>query len=402
MAREPESRPDSAGAAFALLNAGIDPPRPIDTPETFASWVSSGRLVGRESVLETLRLTLAGHAAAVPLARRPISTRGRAAASPGEALAPRVMMISGPPGSGKSRLVREFGQDLQLEGWRTLANALATRPAARCSRSPIFSRRPAPAGSMPAPLADVLDPGVRPPGARRARRARQGRDCGPASRRVSTTSPATAPVSSSSKTCNGPTRPGFDLLEHLLLREERPRWLVIGTLRDGAAAGGAAAGGAVGGRLARLQERSGLKHLALAPLDASQTTDLLVSMLPFAEPPRALAALLLEKTGGAALHIEEILKGLFAAGLLAAPRRDLDLSDRSRRRPAAAGLSRRSRPAADRHPAGRAGARGAHAGGPARPVPMALLAAPSRAAALRLDRRQDAARGRSRWRRCIS
>src|SRR3989441_7757270 len=52
--REPAARPASAAEALELLNTGMAVPLHLDTPETYASFVTSGRFIGRDAELSTL------------------------------------------------------------------------------------------------------------------------------------------------------------------------------------------------------------------------------------------------------------------------------------------------------------------------------------------------------------
>ena len=137
MARRPEDRPASAEAALALLNAGAATPRPLDTPETFAAWIASGPLVGRTGSRRRLDDVTARHLGRGTAGA--VAERG-AVAEAGEA--PRILVISGPPGAGKSRVAREVRQAMQLAGHPTLEGRCdegagdALQPFSRCCRRP--------------------------------------------------------------------------------------------------------------------------------------------------------------------------------------------------------------------------------------------------------------------------
>src|SRR2546426_11837113 len=92
MERAPASRPASAAAALDRLNTGLAQPHRIDTPETYASFVTSGRFVGRDRELSTLMQ---------------LATEHMLAAEADDRL-PRLVLLSGPSGIGKSRLLREL------------------------------------------------------------------------------------------------------------------------------------------------------------------------------------------------------------------------------------------------------------------------------------------------------
>src|SRR5436309_3617479 len=102
LAVDPDDRPETAAEALDLLNDGASAPLRLDTPETYASFVASGRFIGRDSELETL----------VGLATEHVQSGGQ------DDRLPRFVMLSGPSGIGKSRLLRELKNRLQLAGIR--------------------------------------------------------------------------------------------------------------------------------------------------------------------------------------------------------------------------------------------------------------------------------------------
>jgi Nif-specific regulatory protein len=301
LALDPEARPASAFAALELLNADAPARLSLDTPETHASYVSSGAFIGRDAELENLLDLAHAHVAG--------DTAGPSR--------PRVVLISGGSGVGKSRLLRELKHRLQLAGIRSLTGryyedgGTPLQPFVE-----ILRQLPHEPPALPDPLRRVLEQ-VLP---------RAG-------------SPAIAPESAAGALSKpeviaglaaildqlaGETRgvlfvedlhwgdaAGAELLEHLLLRAIRSRWLVIGSLRDEEARGK---------EIDRLLSRSGaferLRVLPLAPLSLEQTIDLLESMVPFAEPPERLARLLLERSGGNPLYLEELMRGLAEEGTL--------------------------------------------------------------------------------------
>jgi len=312
MARRPEDRPANAEAALALLNAGAATARPLDTPETFAAWIASGPLVGRSESRRRLDDITTRHLGGG--AARAVSEAGATAA--GATLgssatgheAPRVLVITGPSGSGKSRVVRETRQELQLAGHRTLEG--------RCDEGAGDALQPFSAllsaaratAALPAPLAAALDQAL-------------GRAGGAGRPRLEKAELVTALGECLDHLADG--RPGvlflenlqwaggpaIALLEHLLLRDTASRWLVVATLRqEGTTAPGDDA------ELRRLLARPRLVSAPLGTLDLGDTTDLLSSTLPFAAPPGDLARRLLDRTGGNPLHVEEVLKALFSGG----------------------------------------------------------------------------------------
>lgn len=93
IAKAPDDRPSSAGDVIAHLSRAAQIDAPLDTSETLASHVLSARLVGRDAELEEL-------------------VRRAEAARAGQ----RPILLEGESGTGKSRLLREVRQRVQLRG----------------------------------------------------------------------------------------------------------------------------------------------------------------------------------------------------------------------------------------------------------------------------------------------
>src|SRR5262249_10701048 len=105
--------------------------------------------------------------------------------------------------------------------------------------------------------------------------------------------------------------PGIDLLDHLLQETSRSPWLFVGSLRDEEAAAAP-----VAGLMKRFSSAPRLRQLTLLPLDTSQVTDLIASMVPFEGRPEGLARILVERTAGNPLYLEEMMKALAEEGTL--------------------------------------------------------------------------------------
>jgi Nif-specific regulatory protein len=315
MAHDPADRPASASAALDLLNAGGARPQRLDTPETYASYVTSGRFVGRDRDLDDLLSLATAHAAAPP----DDDTR------------PRLVAVRGPSGIGKSSLLRELKHRLQLAGTRILSG--------RCFEEggvpfqpfvEVLRQLPDPAG-LPAGLRPIIDQ-VLPPSAESdaategaggaspeaSATAGRGRAAGPQIDRDELNSGLAQSLDWLAQGVPGvivledmhwSDSPSVDLLEHLILRKIRGPWLVIASLRDeeGRTA-------PVGALLERHADSARLRRIDLKPLDLDQVTEFIASMLPFSESPSGLARILVERTEGNPLYLEELMKSLAEEG----------------------------------------------------------------------------------------
>src|SRR6185503_16761428 len=104
LALEPSARPAHAFEVVAALGDAVGVTLPLETPGTARCWALSSLLVGREREQRELQAALA-----------------RAAAGTGA----RVFVVSGGPGSGKTRLVRQLARLAETGGWR-VASATAS------------------------------------------------------------------------------------------------------------------------------------------------------------------------------------------------------------------------------------------------------------------------------------
>ena len=298
LAVRPEDRPASAGAALARWQIGQVSPQPLDTPETVASFITSSDLVGRKEEFSALRRFAMAHA-------QPGS---------GTSPAPRMVLVSAPAGAGKSRLLREVRQELQLRGVRTLAirahesGGSALQPFTELLRP----RRDDP-GLAPE-LLDAISQALGDPetgGASRRRTARLGKAelmtrLGACLDHL----PGEGPGVLFIEDLQWADAPAIDLIRHLVLRSDRSRWQMIGSLRH-AGSGGKAP---IDFFMRRFGEHSEPQHLKLEPLSLTETEQLLGTMLPWDSPPGALAHRLHESSSGNPLILEELLKSLIAEG----------------------------------------------------------------------------------------
>jgi Nif-specific regulatory protein len=283
MARSPADRPANAEEALRLLGEAGTKPLPRDTDETFAARLRGAPLVGRDRETAALGDAIRAHAQGGGV---------------------RIVLITGPEGSGKSRLVDATRREAQLASVRTLSGR--AHEAGGSSLQPVHGI-----------LTAALQAGRVPDAARPALDRMLGQLAGAARRlsRQEAISGAAHVLDRMAEDESGvlflddlqwATPPALSLLEHLLARPAASPWLVVATARD------------EDGRAAwrRLLGRPGVMHLALQPLDAAGTLRLMQAMLPFAAPPEALAAHLARRSAGRPLHVIESLVRMFAEGRL--------------------------------------------------------------------------------------
>jgi Nif-specific regulatory protein len=297
--RDPGDRPASAEEALAALNAGTRAPQPRDTPETFAGRLRSAPLTGRDGEVRALDAVIRGHLAA---------GASGATTSPTGSAAARVVIVSGAAGSGKTRLVEEARQRLQLASSPTLAGRAdefgghALQPFDQMLAAARAAGR-LPAALEPA-LAQALGPAADRGGAARLDRAGIVAALARALDALAEGKPGILFL----EDLQWGSPAALDVLEHLAARTAPSPWLVVLTLREGPSATEA--------RWNALVRKPGVQRIPLPPFDAARLEQVLGSMLPFERPPRPLAARLYDLKLTQPYHAEEILKSLFAAGRL--------------------------------------------------------------------------------------
>ncbi|MBI1950654.1 MAG: serine/threonine-protein kinase PknK, partial [Acidobacteria bacterium] len=217
LAPAPASRPANAAAALDLLNRSAATPLSLDTPETYASFVTSGRFVGRDAELESLLDLATTHAlAAAPAARQP-----------------RLVLLSGPAGIGKSRLLRELKHRLQLAGVRNLTGrcyedgGVPFQPFVEILRQ---LPRPSPLPPALRPILDQLAPSERGAAPASERAGKQEFITGVADLLAHLAEGSNGVVFL--EDLHWSDAPGVDLLDLMLRRPGAGPWLCIGSLRD--------------------------------------------------------------------------------------------------------------------------------------------------------------------------
>jgi Nif-specific regulatory protein len=308
IARDPAARPASAGAALELLNRGSEAPASLDTPETYASLVGSGRFVGRDGDLASLF----DLAAAVVL--DPSIDDGR----------PRVVLIDGPSGIGKSRLLREMKNRLQLAGIRTLTGRCYEDGGVPFQPFVEILRQLPGRADLPPEMRAALDQVLPAEAGAGSSTGSGAAAAGDLSAERADKSTFLAALAATLDRLGGDRPgvlvledlhwgdgPGVELLEHLLLRPRRAPWLFVGSVRDDEAEKAP-----IGDFVKRFAPFPQLRRVSLRPLDAEQVTDLLASMVPFEERPVRLARLLIERSEGNPLFLEELMRSLAEDGTL--------------------------------------------------------------------------------------
>jgi transcriptional regulator with GAF, ATPase, and Fis domain/predicted ATPase/predicted Ser/Thr protein kinase len=302
LARDPAARPASSSAALELLNAGSAEPQTLDTPETYASFVTSGKFVGRDAELASLIDLAADHV------RHPGADDGR----------PRLVLVSGASGIGKSRLLREMKHRLQLAGIRNLTGrcyedgGVPFQPFVEVLRQLPHERE------VPARARAVLDQLLaEKSGAEGAQLSAPRTPGGKTDKGEFLSGLAEAFETLAAETpgivfledLHWSDAPGVDLLEHLIQRPARGQWLFVGSLRDEEARTAP-----IGSFVQRFGSAPRVRRVPLDPLDPEEVTDLLASMVPFEDRPAKLARLLAERTDGNPLYVEELMRSLAEEG----------------------------------------------------------------------------------------
>ncbi len=301
--KNPEDRPRSAAVLLRALNEALGTDYPLETRETRESYLTAAVLVGRDSEMDVLRSAL------------------RALREAGAQSVPRLILIGGESGAGKSRLLREFRYQVQTEGLEFFLGSCyetgraiyqpfveAFRFFSPAAREILEAREPggidARVAAVLAPLFPDLFPAVEPGDSAGGDQAAK-----------------TLLFESAARILQelGSRRPFLLALEDLhwadaltleflrYLRDRSPALpvLMVGTYRDDEVAGRPLES------LAAETPPAGLQvTLRLRRLEVEEIARLVRSMLSLEEEPGELALLLHRQTAGNPLFIEEILKAL--------------------------------------------------------------------------------------------
>ncbi|MHC4393109.1 MAG: serine/threonine-protein kinase, partial [Planctomycetota bacterium] len=325
LAKEAHERPASAALTLEALGARE---ADAETEETHASYVSAGRLVARPSEVQAA-LTWA-HA---------WGDDAKGAMDAPHRDVPPLLVVTGPPGIGKSRLLRELRLDAQLSDTRVVeARGDADRPYAALSELTADCLQLVPRSELEALLggtsdlcfqfahagagADIPAPALPDETA--------GAD-GERSRTRLFDAVTTFLIAASWRRATlflvhglGNAEPGTQaLLVHLvralgLAARAAPTMRDRPLLRIAASCGTAGHGaGELPEWLASLRDEALLTTLPLTPIGPSGTDALLDTMLGTGdERPRGLAPWLHQRTGGNPFFMEEVVRSLLREGRL--------------------------------------------------------------------------------------
>ena len=299
--KDPNDRPRSAAALLREVNEALGTAHVLETKETRESYLTGATLVGREEEMQVLRLAL----------------KSLSAPDGG----PRLILIGGESGVGKSRLLREFRTLIQTEGVQFLSGSCyetaggiyqpfveAFRFLAPAVRSSLSETAAGGMGAINpavlAPLFPDLAPG--PPldsGALAARQAKE--QLFESAEQILREQSLKRPLVLSLEDLHWADSLTVEFLKYLRDRPEESPYLLVGTYRDDEIEGRPLEALAAAPRQSPRQV-----VLRLERLEAPEIAQLVRSMMSLEEDPSELALILQRQTAGNPLFIEEILKAL--------------------------------------------------------------------------------------------
>ena len=299
--KDPSDRPRSAAALLREVNEALGTSHALETKETRESYLTGASLVGREEEVQVLRTAL----------------QSLSAPDGG----PRLILIGGESGVGKSRLLREFRTLIQTEGVQYLSGSCyetagglyqpfveAFRfltPAVRSSLSETASGNlDAIQPAILAPLFPDLAPD--PPKGAGNLGAREAKErLFESAELILREQSLRRPLVLSLEDLHWADSLSVEFLMYLRDRPDPAPYLVVGTYRDDELEGRP---------LEALASPSGASArqvvLRLRRLEAPEIAQLVRSMMSLSEDPSELALILQRQTAGNPLFIEEILKAL--------------------------------------------------------------------------------------------
>ncbi|MBI4575540.1 MAG: tetratricopeptide repeat protein [Planctomycetes bacterium] len=320
LAKDPADRYGSANELLLDLDRLRGTHHPLETHETRAGWIHTGRFVGRGTLLA--RMSQAYHSAV----DRPGGGLGGRRGAPG------VLLVEGEPGMGKTRLLRELRQRVQLDGgaWcegRSLeAPGTAYGTLAQALRHVVAALPGGPAGLGPhGPEVVKLLPELAVEGS-----PTPSRSLGPEADRSRLRDAVAGLVLEASR--HGPM---VVCLEDLHASDAGTVEFVVDVARRLSLGG---RGGGEGERpprllvcasywpgqgpewlqtaLGRAGREAGAEVLRVEPLSTLEVGTLVRSMLPVQDEEAALAARVTAQAGGNPFFVEELMKAVAEAGCL--------------------------------------------------------------------------------------
>ncbi len=306
--KNPRDRPGSAAAVLHALNQALGTDFVLETRETRESYLTGAVLVGREMEMEVLRSAL-----------RSLSSGGQRTSPEVE---PRLILVGGESGAGKSRLLREFRYHAQTEGVQFLVGCCyetgggvyqpfveALRLLAPSVREDLQARDPDGLASLSALTLAPLFPDLFPPpdsDSLAAANTGSGKNrLFEAATQVLREIASRRPFVLALEDLHWADYLTIEFLHYLRDRSAGASFLIVVTYRDDEVAGRPLE--ALASRASTVGPQVVLR---LRRLEVEQITRLVRSMLSLEEDPEELSLILQRQTAGNPFFIEEILKAL--------------------------------------------------------------------------------------------